>query len=489
MDPANNEYVIKIKDVLYVILKKLWIMILVGVIVGGAFFSYNVMQIVKTNDVLDVTKKVSAGESEDQYKLRVQKIEKARDIYQLIDKVNLQIESEQSYISNSIYMRIDPNNAYFTTVQYTLTVPDNNSNGIDKAIFVALEREFKYGDYLNDYAEKIGENPEYIREIIGFSTEPADSTVIVENSETGTVGSIYIFVYGPSREFVDNTMDIVVSNIENVSKELNTTIAPHTLSFVSIQKFTRVDNGLRDGQNAHYERIKTLRDQIITYNTNLDTLATDLGLSSKTPLINYIKNRDAFVATSVPTETSEKAISRRKMIKPNLKWFGIGFGAGAVLVAVLVVIGYIFGKKIQTQAQFFGLFRTVKKIGVMRPSGKRSIFARFIDVKAEDDTKSSVDNCNGLIAANYCNLTKDMNKVLITGTGDKKAMSEAVKSLGLKGDFKPDIFSNPDVLKSVSGYDGIVLIEQRKYSLKSVVENEIELLSNAGTKIVGAIII
>ena len=68
-------------------------------------------------------------------------------------------------------------------------------------------------------------------------------------------------------------------------------------------------------------------------------------------------------------------------------------------------------------------------------------------------------------------------------------MGDAVKALGLKGDFKPDIFNNPDVLKVVPDYDGIVLIEQRKKSLKPVVENEINLLSNGGTKIIGAIII
>ena len=159
------------------------------------------------------------------------------------------------------------------------------------------------------------------------------------------------------------------------------------------------------------------------------------------------------------------------------------------MIAVFVVIGYIFGKKILTQAQFFGLFTRIKRIGVMKPIGKRSKFIKCIDVKTEDDTKTSVENCNGLISANYSNLTKNLNKVLITGTGDAKAMREAVKALGLKGDFKPDIFNNPDVLKDASDYDGIVLIEQRKVSLKPVVENEIALLFNAGTEIIGAIII
>ena len=68
-------------------------------------------------------------------------------------------------------------------------------------------------------------------------------------------------------------------------------------------------------------------------------------------------------------------------------------------------------------------------------------------------------------------------------------MDEAVKKLGLKGDFKPDLFSNPDVLKDIPDYDGVVLLEQRKVSLYKNVANEIELIGNAGTKIIGAIII
>ena len=68
-------------------------------------------------------------------------------------------------------------------------------------------------------------------------------------------------------------------------------------------------------------------------------------------------------------------------------------------------------------------------------------------------------------------------------------MDEAVKSMGLKGDYKPDIFSNPDILKSVPEYDGVVLLEQRNVSLYKTVSDEISLLTNGGAEIVGAIII
>jgi hypothetical protein len=490
MDPANNEYVIKIKDVLYVILKKLWLMIIVGLIAGAGLFyiNYSKVETVKSNDILDITKKLNAGESDVKYQLRVQQIERARVIVQLIDDTNKLIEDDQLYINESIYMQIDPENVYISLYQISLTVNDN-SNGIDSSLFSAYERDIRFGDYINAYAEQIGSKPDYVRELITFSTGTSSSTVISVDDKADKTGSIYIYVCGPTREFVDSTMDLVVSEVKAVHDELNDSVAPHTISIVSTQSISRMDTGIRDIQNARTTHILSLQDQIVTYNKSLDAIAKELELSDKTVLINYIKTHDPVTVAGIPTEYSETVTNKKAKVGPNLMWLGIGFGAGALLIAIFVIIGYIFGKKILTQAQFFGLFLQIKRIGVMKPLGKRSKFIRFIDVKTEDDTKSSVENCNGLISANYSNLTKDLNKVLITGTGDSKAMSEAVKALGLKGDFKPDIFNNPEVLKSVPDYDGIVLIEQRKYSLKPVVENEINLLSNGGTKIIGAIII
>ena len=491
MDPANNEYVIKVKDVLYIILKKLWLMIIVGLVAGAGLFYINFSKVetVKSSDVLDISKKINSGESDAKYLLRAQSIERARIISELIDDDSIQIEKERIYMSESITMQIDPDNTYISAAQFSLTIENNDVNGIESVLFSAYEREIRYGDYLDQYAEEIGSKPEYIRELISFSTGNSTTTVInIENNEN-MAGSLYVYVFGPSREFVDETIDLVVAEIQSIHNELKSSIAPHSLSLVGFQKYCRVDSGVRDLQRGHTERIYSLQTEINTYNNTLESISKDLELSDKAVLLNYLKTHERVEISGIPTEYSETVTNHKAKIVPNLKWLGIGFGAGALLIAVFVAIGYVFGKKILTQAQFFGLFRYIKRIGVMKPLGKRSKFIRFIDVKTEDDTKVSAEKCNGLISANYCNLTKDLNKVLITGTGDEKAMGDAVKALGLKGDFKPDIFNNPEVLKVVPDYDGIVLIEQRKKSLKPVVENEINLLSNGGTKIIGAIII
>ena len=491
MDPANNEYVIKVKDVLYVILKKLWLMIIVGLVAGAGLFYINFSKVetVKSNDVLDITKKLNAGESDAKYQIRVQQVERARVLVEMIDNTNSQIEHARVYNSESIYMQIDPDNYFTSYAQITISIENNSDNGIDSVLYSAYERELRNGDYLNVYASKIGTKTNYIKEMFSVSSSAANETYIGIDSIPNKTGSIFLFVHGPSREFVDETMNLLISESEKIHDKLCEEIAPHELSLVGIQKNLLSDNGVRVQQNNYVIAISTLQDQIETYNRSLDSIAKDLGLSDKSAIISYFKTHNSTVVDGVPTEYSEIVTNQKATVGPNLMWLGIGFGGGALLVAIFVAIGYIFGKKILTQAQFFGLFRYIKRIGVMKPLGKRSKFIRFIDVKTEDDTKVSAEKCNGLISANYSNLTKDLNKVLITGTGDEKAMGEAVKALGLKGDFKPDIFNNPEVLKVVPDYDGIVLIEQRKKSLKPVVENEINLLSNGGTKIIGAIII
>ena len=152
-------------------------------------------------------------------------------------------------------------------------------------------------------------------------------------------------------------------------------------------------------------------------------------------------------------------------------------------------VAYVIGRKIFTQAQFSALYNNVMIIGVGKPLGKRSFFISFIDRISGDDSKLSADDVNKIIGANYENLTSGMNNILITGTAGEEATKKAVKEMQLVGDVKLNLFDDASVLQNASSYDGIVLVEQRGLSEKKVVRDELSLLKNSGTKIVGAIII
>lgn len=482
MEPNEDGSKISIKDLLYVILKKIGIILVVAVLLGGAFFAYKFFKKTQTSDVLDTSVRLN-GESDVHYQNRVQNVNRASDIVLAISKVNTQIENQRSYITDSVFMQINAENEYESTVQVVVTLNDSDSAGMDSTLISAYNVDIEAGDYLDEYASEIGVKAAYIKELLAFSFSPYYSTSDTLDNEVNRTISMYVKIKGPSQEFIDRVSDLVVDEFNNEHAELNKTVAPHSLSVIGVQKLVKVDSVTRDAQANQTARLETLQKQITNYNDSLNTIAKDLGLSGKDDLLSHFEKKESGEPSLVNGE-----VSTLSKIKSSMKYGIIGFAAGFLFAAVVVFVFYVFAKKVATQAQFFNVFADVKKIGVLKPSAKRSKLVTSLDIKSDDDTPMSAENNKKLILANYENLTGD-KKILITGTGDKKAMGEAVKSIGLKGDFKPDIFSNPDILKTVSGYDGVVLIEQRKVSLYKNVAGEISLINNSGVGIVGAIII
>ena len=488
-DSDDKESFINVKDLLLLVLKKTGIILLTAIIMGCALFGYKFVQKVKTANVLDTSLRLNSSETDVQYDIRVQRVNRAKDLADTIGRLNSQIENQRKYIADSVYMQIDSENEYEATAQFVLTLENNDTNGLDKALIGAYEREVKAGPFLDKYAESIGTRPDYIKELIVFSSSTADSMYVSIDSKNDRAGSMYVRIYGPSKDFVDNVIQLIIEDIENSSAKLNSTVAPHTVTVVGIQSVVRTDQSTRDGQVNMTSKLETLQRQINNCNEALDEIGVQLGVGDREDILNYFATHNNDVEDASSTGYSEVEVSHRSMIKPAIKLGAIGFAGGVFLAFLFIVLKYIFGKTFSTQAQFFSVFTSIRKIGVMKPSYKRSGLVKALDKKSEDDSKMTDENTKKLISANYANLTKDCKKVLITGTGDKKAMSEAYKALGLKGDYKPDIFSDPDVLKTVPDYDGVVILEQRKVSLFKDVSNEIALIGNAGTEIIGAIII
>ena len=126
---------------------------------------------------------------------------------------------------------------------------------------------------------------------------------------------------------------------------------------------------------------------------------------------------------------------------------------------------------------------------ILGSPSKRSKIQVFLDRISNDDSYLSEENTNKIISANLNNMTINTKRVLITGTVDSDTIKESIKELGINADIKLDIFSNPEVLKLASDYDGVVIVEKREISRKKMVKEQIRLLKNSGTKVIGAIIL
>ena len=491
LDPNENDSMLSLKDLLYALLRNLGIILIVAVLLGGALFAYKITRTggsATGSNVLNISAQ-NEGESDVEYQLRKQKVGRAKDLAITITKINSQIDHQRRYLSDSVYMQIDAENVYETKVQYVITLKDNATAGVDRALVNAYQNSVTSGTYLDEYAQKHDLKADYIKEIISFESAVSDSAIFSTDNGVSKAASFTVKIVGPSNEFTGDVAALVEEKISSSFTQLKTNIADHKITLVAVQDNVKVDAGIRDNQANQTTRIETLQKQIIGFNDALDQIAKDLGVSGKEELLEYFASEDLYAEAGVPAADNAENVSFWGTVKPGIKYGVIGFVAGFAVVAVILVLAYVFGKKITTQAQFFGKFKSVKKIGVMKPTGKRCKYTEFIDVRSEDDSVMSAENNTKLIANNYSNITKGLNKVLITGTGEKKAMEETVKKLGIKGDFKPDLFSDPDILKVIPDYDGVVLLEQRKVSLSKNIANEIDLINNAGTKIIGAIII
>ncbi len=488
MESKYFEAEISIKDIFFTIVKKIWIVIIVGTLLGCAFGGYKVLKRNKTYDVLDVNTKLNSSETDCQYLLRVQNINKARGYVDMISRVNSQIENQRDYISNSLYMQIYAENEFQTTAHFSLSFM-NNISGADMIVFSAYDRGLRSGDYFDEYAKEINTKPEYIKELIFFNYSIPDNKLVSSDVQNNRMDSMTITVIGPSQEFCDDVMSLIIENIEQTHAELDSSYTQHRINILSIQHLTKIDESLRTGQNNQIARIDSLQKQIASYNDSLDKLARELGLSGKDEIIEYFESHSEVTITEIPTATSERYISRKTMLKPGIKYGAVGFILGAFVVVVCIVLKYLFGNKFSTQSHFFNEFYGIRKIGVMKPVGKRSKYNKFIDVITEDDSILNDDDVNKLIKFYLENLTINYNNVLITGVCAPDAFSSAISKLKLNGDCKPDIFRNPDLIEHLKNYDSVVLIEQRNVSLINHIHNEIEVLSNCGIDIIGAIII
>ena len=108
-------------------------------------------------------------------------------------------------------------------------------------------------------------------------------------------------------------------------------------------------------------KLENLQKQVTGFNDSLEQVAKDLGLSGKEDLINYFETEREAELTGAPMPDNAEPVSFMNVIKPGIKYGLVGFVAGFCVVTVILVLVYVFGKKITTQAQFFGKFKTRRR--------------------------------------------------------------------------------------------------------------------------------
>ena len=476
---------IDIKGLFLYLIKKAFVILLVGILISGIVFFCSCFFVAnKSNDEENIVFDLSVrlpDESDIEYAERVRNINRSNDLIKCIEVLYNQLENHRKYVTDSIFMKINAENEAVSTVNLTITADSSNTNKSELALASAYKQYVLSGEYLNEL-EDYKENKGYITELIKANYE---NTVVVNNSsDTANMIVLTITVIGPTTDFTDMIMDTLLNNVEIEYSELNKSVAMHSINIVERQSSYMVDSSTRDKQMSLTYRFESLQQQISSYDSALDNVASSLGLE-KARLYDYFSNNDNVLVNNT-NNVDNKTGSR---VKTSVKYSILSFALYFVVLVFVLVMKYLYSMKFTTQSRFFCRFPGVLCIGVVKPTSKRTKFSKCIDIHSGDDNKLSLENSNKLLSANVRNLTSGMDKVLVTGTADNSRIKNLVKDLGIKADVKDSFFIDPSTLGILSEYDGVIIIEQRDYSDCKDIAEEISLISNAHTHLIGAIIL
>jgi len=470
---------VDLKDLIFVVLRRLGLIIVIAAVFACAGLAYASLKASDSSSQAPSIRDISVrqpGESDEDYNYRVYEVERAQTLMSSIEYVTRQIDDTYEYISNSVLMSLNPGYTPTSTLQAVIIWDEDVDHGTREAISNAYQSAITNGDYLSQLAADEDIDPAYIGELIAYNRPyyevDGGTTISADNQDLTCM--INVEVVGPSTEFTEAVMDAIEDQIESKTNEYSAA-ASHTVMILGRQSFTAPNRYVHNWQEDIYASINGLQNQINNSNGALDSISKNLGMT----------DRSNFYEPLVNPSGEKTGVS----VKSCIKYGGTGFIFGLFLASAFIVLTYIWGRKVISQKQFFNLFRQVDKIGVCKPDYKRSTLAAFFDKKTGDDSSLTAEDTNKLIKANLNNQTAGMSKLLITGTADKETAAKALKDIGIEGDIKLDLFSDPDILKNASDYDGIVLVEQRGVSDKKTVREEIGLLNNSGKKIIGAIIL
>lgn len=474
----SSSIVFNIKDMFLFILRKMPIVMLAGAIVaillGGYDFLKDLNEPLNNTpvvNVLDIDTRIE-GESEIEYDKRVQLVNRAQTIMANIAVMNDQSDKLLNYISASLLMQLDPMNVSVSEAQLIIELDSGENAGLDDALMDAYTNVVTNGDYLLQISENCGYSYGSLQELASAWNTKYNSDVIIAD-ETVPVRVMTIRVLGDTTEFTEAMLDGAINEIFAKQNDYASSIAKHTILEINRQSYVSFMSSIRDAQLKLMSEYQTLQSQIDSSNRSLDDIAKQLGLTDRN---DFYSDASSVSIVSTPN-------------KPSLKHIAIWFLIGLCIGVALYMYIYLFGRKVITQAQFYCLFPECKHIGVLKPLKRRNKLLVAIERLSGDDTKLASDKVNALVAANLKNMTNGMSKILITGTIDEGTAKQIVNELNLICDIKTNIFSNPEILSSVSDYDGVVILEQRGVSEKKIVRKELELLSNGTKSIVGAIVI
>ena len=343
--------------------------------------------------------------------------------------------NQNAYFENSILYRLDCNSAPTTMLGYDIVITPDNYENETEGVYNYYLYNVVNGDYIVDLASEIGTEPQYLMELIVVEETVGEIIQPVNNSSYSVATTLAITVNG-----LDEEMCNVIA--DRVEEEMN-------LLYQNDPANTRytLTETYRTYSNVHSNRIMEAQQISIGY---YDTLFGKLKNYS-----GYKNNISAPVARGGNSAAP----------KNTLKYVALGGIFGAILACVCLILFYLFDDRVSDEKRFSCRYNV-----------------------------SYLGSNPAMIATNIKLALGEGSTIVFAGMTDKSDVDTLVDSI--KADLKnytlvlaTDILHDAEQRMKLNQSDNIVLIEKKKKSKYSDVDEELKVMSCMNKNVVGVVLV
>ena len=402
-------------------------------------------------------KKDAAGEAERQEKIdtylsQVEKYETAiADSKEALQKAEEQHATLKEYVDNAVYMKLDSNNVWVGSVQYTVQPGEGTSTG---NVLNAMNLYVTQGGLKEDIGEEHGElGVKYWSEVIGTNINGQTLSVTIMQS---------------TEELAKRSIDLIKQRLAEHAPVVAESHGKFEFVEQATSIYTKSEAGIVNTQNSR-------RNDLKNYETNHSDIEKRI-FNEQNTLNQYIENNK-------PDSLEVKPVSVPKTVG---LFAVIGLLVGLWIAIGIVLIDYIAGNRVKSEED-------VKKLG-LEILGVNDLKKGFIP-----DAAQTAVGINGLLihketlplldapakdgVALY-DIAKSEDTVKLCGE-----YTNALKDTGCAVSYVDSADNGADSLKELLGHGSAVIVASAGDSRIDKIQETLRKFDHYGIKCLGAIVL
>jgi hypothetical protein len=443
----NEDQVISLRTMLFFVMRQWRKLILAGLILAvllGGLQGFRTWR--------QVTDKVYLAQLQESYEQSMENYLVEKKAYDTkVEKLRKDIANQQEYLQDSLLMQMDYRNTAVVNAGIYISVSDEDVN-VAATVAVAYRFMLKDSVRIHAMAEAMGMEDKHLWEMISM----------IDGIQNGSP-MLTISVCYPTEEGAQKIMDLFLSDIQKIQKEVAANTCPHTVGVVCGGVNTMVDEDLRDMQEKEERRLSTY----------------------KTELENELKPAKIPVAPAAPT------VGLGTVVKSAVLFAIIGGVLGVFAVAGWACLAYLLGDQVYSADEIQGRLGISSLGKLAQKPGKKCFVDRWLDRKERRAVYADAA-AGSMVAANIGNHAQNCQPLLISSSADKDSVDAVVALLRselpqMEIIWDGSILSSVEAVKKLPRCGSVLLVEHCGVSRYSEIARQAEVIERMDKKLIGVL--